>query len=164
MTTIAIRNRILAADTQLTLADDIRTFCRKLFPQPGGGCIALAGDCDDEWMFRQWWAAGEHLETWDSVRMKKAKFDAIWIDQWNDVWWYADGPEKFPVDHPFHAIGSGAKLAMAAMHMGMGAKEAVLFAAELDVNTNFYVDTYNGKTRKTKLAEWPPGRTSPPST
>src|ERR1700676_4283934 len=141
ITTIAWRGRILAADTQLTWTDHMKSLCRKLIPLSNKGCIAYAGNCDDEVAFHTWWLAGENLDTWDSQRMKKADFDAIYIDQWKDIWYYTDGPEKHKIEHEFHAIGSGAHLAIAGMHMGMTAKESVTFASELDATTNNIIDT-----------------------
>ncbi len=151
MTTIALRGRILAADTQLAFAD-MRLFCRKIFPIGNKGCIAFAGNSDAEFLFRRWFMAGEKLENHDKAM---SKCDAIYIDQWKDRWWYPDGgPEKIPIEHEFHAIGSGSKLAMAGMQLGLTAKEAVEFASEMDVNTNSLVDTYDIQTQKLTLCKW----------
>lgn len=156
ITTIAWRGRILAADTQLTWSDGIKSFCRKLHTLPGkDGCIGIAGNYDDEVVFHQWWGLGEKIETWDSERMKKAKFSALYIDKWKDVWYYDDGPEKMSIEHEFAAIGDGSAIAIAGMHMGMTAKEAVNLASELTVNTNNYIDTYDIQTGKLTLSKWP---------
>jgi ATP-dependent protease HslVU (ClpYQ) peptidase subunit len=156
MTTIAFRGRILAADTQLTWDDNTKTLCRKLYPQPGKGCIAFAGDTADEWYFKQWWLAGENIATWDYEHgQKKPNFDALYIDQWKDVWYYTDGPAKIAIEHEFFAIGSGAPIAMVAMHMGMSAKEAISFTSEISTTTNNLIDTYDVQTGTIKLSKWP---------
>jgi ATP-dependent protease HslVU (ClpYQ) peptidase subunit len=153
VTTIAWRGRILAADTQLTLGDDIKTYCRKLYQIKGHGCMACAGDTDGEWLFRQWFMAGEKLADFEWKRTKK--FEALHVNQWKDVYWYDDGPTPVPVEHEFAAIGTGSKFAMAAMHLGATAKEAVLFASELDQNTNALIDTYDSQTDKVTLCQFP---------
>lgn len=159
MTTIAWRGRILAADTQLTWSDGMKSFCRKLHTLPGkDGCIGIAGDYADEVAFYRWWMLGEKIDSWDYEHMKKAKFQALAIDKWKDIWYYDDGPEKMAIEHEFAAIGTGSPIAIAAMHMGMTAKEAVSLASELDVNTNNYIDTYDIQTGKLTLSKWPKQR------
>lgn len=154
MTTIAWRGRTLAADTQLTLGDDINVRCRKLQLIKGHGCLAVSGNIDAEWFFKKWFLAGEKTSDFDWKRAKK--FDAIHADQWKDIWWYDDSPARLPVEHEFHAIGSGSKSAMAAMHLGATAREAVEFASETDPHTNDMIDTYDLQTGKLALCRWPP--------
>jgi hypothetical protein len=156
MTTIAWRGRTLAADTELTLGDDTRTFCRKLTPIKGGGCLAMSGNIEAEAPFKEWLSKGGDIAKFAEIDKKlMKKFDAIVIDGKKNVWWYDDGPTRFHIDHPFHAIGTGAQYAMAAMQLGASAKEAVLFAAESKTSTNAYVDTYDLQTHKVTLCKWP---------
>jgi hypothetical protein len=155
MTTIAWRGRILAADTQLTHSGGIPTLCRKLRKMGHKGCLSIAGNVDDEYIFTQWLLAGGKQDEWPHERMKKAVFEAIYIDQWNDVWFYINNSAPIAMEHEFFAIGQGDRLALAAMQLGMGAKDAVLFASELNVNTNNLVDTYDLQTGKITLSKWP---------
>jgi hypothetical protein len=157
VTTIAFKARTLAADTQWTV-DDMRVYTRKLWPVGNKGCLGIAGESDVEKYFYDWFIAGEHWDQWDFGTLKKSKFEVMYIDQFKDVFWFQNGPGRMKVDHNFHAIGSGSKLAMAAMHMGMSAKEAIEFASELDVYTNSLIDVYDTQTGRLTLCKWPPSR------
>jgi hypothetical protein len=50
-----------------------------------------------------------------------------------------------PLCHPFYAVGSGWKFAMAGMHTGMSALDAVEFASNFDIYTNKKVRALNVK-------------------
>ncbi len=159
MTTIAWKGRTLAADTQLTWTDNSWSYCRKIVKLGGEqGAIAYAGQVDSEYHFHKWFLAGENLNEWDHFFLKKPSFSAIYIDKYKDVWTFNDGPERMLIEHEFHAIGSGNSLASAALHLGMTAKDAILFASELDTTTNNLVDTYDIQTGKLTLASFPRGR------
>ncbi len=154
MTTIAWKGRILAADTQLTYEDDTKTFCHKLHDLGNGHIVAIAGGTDSEFHFKRWLSAGAKVDEWQTMMIqfiKKPKFEAIYIDKFNDKWYYTDGPERMPIEHRFHACGSGWRIAMAGMHMGLSAKDAVLLAGDLDINTNKIVETYDIQTGKFTL-------------
>jgi hypothetical protein len=153
MTTIAWRGRVLAADTQLTMGDDSWTFTRKLVPIRGGGCLTVAGDAKTETLFKAWLSKGAKIEDFDKKVMKK--FTAIYVDREKNIWWYDNSPGRILISHQFHAVGTGEGRAMAAMHLGATAKEAILFASETDVNTNAYIDTYDLQTNKVTLCKWP---------
>lgn len=67
------------------------------------------------------------------------------------------------LDHPFIAQGSGWELATAAMHMGLSAYDAVMFACELDIYSSPPLDIYDSTkqtyTRRKKRAT----RKAPPT-
>jgi hypothetical protein len=164
MTTIAYKGRILAADTQLTYSDNTKTFCHKLHDLGSGHVVAIAGDCDSEFHFKRWLMAGAKVDDWQTKVIqfiKKPKFEAIYIDKYNQKWYYTDGPEAMPIEHRFHAIGSGWRIAMAGMHMGLSAVDSVLLAGDLDVNTNKIVEKYDIQTGKFTLRKPPPAVVSP---
>ena len=154
MTCIAWKGNILAADTQLSDGSDIKTYCRKLHPIKGHGCLSVAGNVDAEWHFTQWFIAGAKTPEYPYDRAKK--MEAIYVTDWGDVHWYTGGgPDYLVVAHPFHAIGSGGKFAMALMHEGYTAAEAVEAVGEIEINCNSLVDTYNIKTQKLTLSKFP---------
>jgi len=147
LTTIAYRAGILAADTQLTLSGCIRVPCSKITLIPTKGAVAVSGNVGHEWWFLDWLRGGAKTHNYPFDKAKK--FEAIWVDSWNDPWYFSGGgPDRLLIEHKFHAIGEGWQLAMAAMHTGMNAVDAVLFASTLNVNTNNIVDYYNVKTGK----------------
>jgi hypothetical protein len=98
------------------------------------------------------------VDEWNSFvlqHVKKPNVDAIYIDKFDQKWYFTDGPERMPIEHRFHAIGSGGRIAMAAMHMGLSAVDAVLLAGDLDVNTNKIVERYDLQTGKLFLKKAP---------
>lgn len=143
MTTIAYRNNILAADTQLT-DDHFKYLCHKIELLSDGRILACSGNCDDEQDFKEW-LLGER-----KTLPKKNKTNALLITDGIPVQYAAT--TRLPIDHPFMAIGSGWKIAMTFMYAGYGAIEAVKATSELEINTNNLVDSYNLKTKKFKLA------------
>lgn len=56
---------------------------------------------------------------------------------------YYNGPEPVRVESKFYALGSGRDFALAAMHLGCRACEAIKLASSLDINTGMGVDTLN---------------------
>ncbi len=157
-TTIAWKGRTLAADTQLTYEDNTKTFCHKLHDLGASHVVAIAGSVDAEFYFKRWLIAGAKVEKWNDMVLayeKKPKFEAIYIDNLGQKWYYSDNPAAMPIEHRFHAIGSGWRVAMAGMHIGLSAKDAVLLAGDLDINTNKIVDTYDLQTGKFTLRKPP---------
>ena len=150
MTTIAIKGKTLAADTQLTLGDDIKIYCQKIHVLGAGEVVAIAGNVDAEFHFKRWLIAGMKPDEWAAyfAELKEPKYEAIYIDRHASRWYFHDGSDCQPIEHRFYAIGSGSKLAMAAMHMGLSAVDAVLLAGDLDVNTNKVIDKYDLVTGK----------------
>lgn len=158
MTTIAWKGRMLAADTQLTYEDNTKTFCHKLHNLGAGHVVAIAGDVEAEFYFKRWLIAGAKVDSWQEMVvsfLKKPKFEAIYIDKHQQKWYYNDGPAAMPIEHRFHAIGTGWRIAMAGMHMGLNAKDAVLLAGDLDINTNKVVEHYDLQTGKFTLRKPP---------
>ena len=145
MTTIAIKGRILAADTQLT-DDNCKLLTNKIYHLPHNEVVAIAGNVDAEFWVLRWFEQGADPLKWkDKVasEIKKISFAAIFIDRLNRRWIFDDGPDKQPLDHPFYAIGTGAKIALAGMHMGLSAVESIQLASEIDVYTNNIIDRYD---------------------
>lgn len=136
MTTIAWDGRTLAGDT-LVVTACMRTPCeRKVFrlvTDPGP--VVLLGVSGDEGVAMrlvQWVQRGA-LEA-DTPKFEKDSVTAIMIMK--------DG--AFRIDStchplklmtPFHAVGMGRDYAMAAMHLGKSAREAVELAAVYDIYT-----------------------------
>ncbi len=139
MTTIAYKEGVLAADTQLTL-DNTKMPCHKILRLPQGGVLACAGNMDHTTDFEQFMSGTR-------TKCKAKKFEAIYVDAKKHIWWYLNNPEQAePVEGSCYAIGSGWKIAMAGMLTGLSAIDAVKLAGQLDLNTNTEVDHYVVKT------------------
>ena len=150
MTTIALRNGILATDTQMTDGTN-KVLMRKLFLVGGnGGCVAICGDVEKAMGVVAWIKGGHDPSQWKKKLYKGVA--AIYIDQWGDPFWFDDGPNAVPIVSSYYAMGTGATLALGGMSSGMSAIDAVKFAATLDVYTNDKVEYYSVKTGKIKKA------------
>ncbi len=146
MTTIAYRDGIMAADTQVTM-EEITSYGHKLH-MIGKECIAVAGNCDSEVYFLEWYSAGQKKEDWP---VEKMKFEAMVVDQWGDVFYYNKTRARMSITHPFWSIGVGSKLAQGFMFQGMTALQAVRAVGEIEINTNEVVDWYSRSTGKITL-------------
>ncbi len=136
MTTIAYKAGILAADTQVT-QDDVKYLSSdKITVISKDTVLAGAGDVGEilklEKFFRDYPDWKENL---DKKPVIKRSLDAILISNGKP---YTIFKNDFPdlLGHPFIACGSGWKFAMAGMHMGLSAPDAVKLASEFDINTN----------------------------
>lgn len=132
MTTIAYCKGVIAADTRVTVDSDAggsRLFrCVKLY-RKAGDVIALAGESAPGLVFLDWYGSGrtkpELLVHGDGdftalVLTRKGLFE---YDKW------CRGEQ---VKERFYAIGSGAKAALGALHMGANARKAVAIACKID--------------------------------
>lgn len=146
MTTIALRLPILAADTQVTVDDVKIRSCDKIEILNKDTVFAAAGydsAIKQATLFfrRPNWE--DLLGTPNHPTIKK-DLDAILIYKGRA---YAISNDLYPdlIVHPFYAIGSGWKFAMAAMQMGLDAAEAVKFASDFDIYTGLPVRVLNVK-------------------
>ena len=143
MTTIAYKDGILAADTQLTYSGGVSGTSRKLELLSDGRVVAIAGDVTQEYWFKQ-------VLQGVKIPKKKYKFkgiQAIIIDG-TKVYQCWDGPELIDVGDSYLAIGHGHSIARAGMAIGMTAKQAVKMAGEVNIYTNTIVDTYDADKKK----------------
>lgn len=149
MTTIAYKDGILAADTQLTYGY-IKGLCRKIEILSTGEVVASAGNEEDYFIWKNWWAG-------DKKKIPKLHktFELIMIDPDGRLYKYNNTCIPITIDDPVYAYGSGDALARGAMAYGLSAKEAVKFASEVDINTNNIIDTYDSKKKRLTLAKFP---------
>jgi len=142
MTTIAYRDGIIAADSRVTYGEDqqarIHT-CKKLFrkrvtqgKKSFDVIIATAGESSPGLVFVDWYGSGKPVP--DIFLHLGGDFLCLVLTPSGlfeyDV--YCRGDE---VSDDFYAIGSGAGVALGAMHCGKSAVEAVRIAARVDPYT-----------------------------
>lgn len=145
MTTIALKEGIIASDTQITWGN-VPGYAHKIHII-GDIVLAFAGQVEAEgWILAKY--NGELVEF-----PKKKKFELLKVEN-KKVYWAQNNLNFAPVDG-YYALGSGWEVAMGAMLCGKSAQEAVVAASKLNVWTNDVVDTYNIKTKKLTLAEFP---------
>lgn len=149
MTTIAYRNGILAADTQMTISN-VAYKTSKIKRLNKNTAIACAGSGADEYRARQHFS----LPDWKDHEPPKVKsnFECVLINKGQPYFCVGN---LFPIkmEHDYYAIGSGGNFAMAGMATGLSAEEAVQFASELCLYTNDIIETFDVKEHQTKATK-----------
>jgi ATP-dependent protease HslVU (ClpYQ) peptidase subunit len=141
MTTIAYRDGIIAADSQVTHeaagdksgAGSHKHTCQKLYTKKAFGyhaVIATAGESAPGMLFVDWYGKkGKPPEV-----LHDTDFTCLVLDE-DGLWEFNSFCRAEKIEEPFYAIGSGAKAALGAMHMGASAIEAVEIAKKIDPYT-----------------------------
>lgn len=137
MTTIAYRKGVMAADSRATYEDDRITKVDKLF-RKGKAIIGLAGESEPGLVFLDWYGTGK--EPPSCLIDGDADFTALVLTR-KGLFEYGKYCRPERVLDDFHAIGSGAKGAMCAMHAGADAKRAVQIVAKVDAGTGGPITT-----------------------
>lgn len=154
MTTIALKDDILAADTQLTMDDVKLESSDKIIILNKDTIIAAAGDTNAIYLAQKFFSQEDWETKYDAKPDERPilprdkddenPLDAILI--YKGQAYLVDRyllPELSK--HPFIAVGSGWKFAMAAMHSGLSAVAAIEFASTFDIYTNNKVRWLNVK-------------------
>lgn len=143
MTTIAYKDGILAADTQLTYDGHIKgTSVFKIRHLPSGVLFAGAGNVKEILMAENFYSQKDWEQKLDEAPPIKKSFEAIVVSKGRVLTLNQTLLPDIMADK-FCACGSGWKLAHAAMAMGLGAEDAIKFTATLDVFTNDEVQVIN---------------------
>jgi hypothetical protein len=140
VTTIAYREGILAADSQYTYESEAgghrKHPCPKLYrKETKDGApviIATQGDGSAGLVFVDWYGTGkkppriltDNLPDFTCLVLKR-----------DGLYEYDAYCRPYKIELEFYAIGSGAKAALGAMHMGASAERAVEVACEIDPYT-----------------------------
>lgn len=143
MTTIAFRDGVIAADSRLTYSTEgggaRKHLCTKLYRKTVGEgrkahdvIIATAGESSPGLVFMDWYGSGKPIP--DMLRDLGGDFTCLILTPKGlfeaDVYCRPD-----QIFEPFYAVGSGSKEALAAMHCGKSAADAVRIAARIDPYT-----------------------------
>lgn len=134
MTTIAYRNGILAADTQMATSGSVNGSVIKIARREDGALVGAAGYATYAYAFMQWFLSGEQGDP------PKADHSDNNLDR--GVIFGSDGYFRvyevegmFVATAPYYAFGGGMDFALGAMHAGAGAKQAIEAAIAHDPNT-----------------------------
>lgn len=138
MTTVAFDGRTMAADT---LATDNWGLKERVDDKILRGPDYLAGTAGNNGAIKRWWAQVCQLDLEHVLAYGYPDFDAdrndpaiVLADAAGNIWRHITGG-FFKVSRGFHAVGSGRDYALAAMHLGKTAAEAVRLAMEFDNGT-----------------------------
>jgi hypothetical protein len=122
----------MVADSRMTMeseAGGARVFrCEKLY-RKAGAIIGLAGDSGPGLVFLDWYGTGRAKPT--SLIDGDADFTALVLTK-KGLFEYDKWCRGEKVIGRFYAIGSGAKAALGALHMGATARRAVEIACRVD--------------------------------
>lgn len=132
MTTIVYRDGMMAADSQTTISTDAggaRKFrCEKLYrSKDGKAIIGTAGESFPALKFVRWYGSGKK----PPKELAGTDFTCLVLTS-SGLVEYDGHCEPDPVLEPFYAVGSGAKAALGALHMGATAEQAVEIACRID--------------------------------
>lgn len=125
MTVICYRDGIMAADSLSSHNGRRVASVKKIVRSEDGNLAGSAGDASDCGAFRSWIAAGGPKETIPKLSNEDGDFDAIMVTPDRRMFMLDGSLLPIPFDAPFCAIGSGAPIAIGAMHMGATAEQAV---------------------------------------
>jgi hypothetical protein len=136
MTTIAVRNGIIAADSCETHElDDGGHYvgqCRKLF-RKGDAILGTYGESTTGMVFVDWYGSSKKPPR-DEFLQADAEFGVIALTP-DGVFLYDKWCRAERLEGEFFAFGTGAKVALGAMHAGASAADAVRIAALVDLYT-----------------------------
>lgn len=138
MTTVAWDGRTLAADKRVSFGSRIATVTK--VHRVNGHLVAGAGSSAQINEMIEWFRHGARPETFPAKQRTDDGISLLVITPEGKALQYSNTP--YPIEHGDSrvAIGSGCEFAMAAMHCGKTAREAVEVAAILDSNTGNGVD------------------------
>jgi ATP-dependent protease HslVU (ClpYQ) peptidase subunit len=137
VTTIVYRDRVLAADRQITFGNVCDAEMSKIGKRIEDGTIfGVTGMSLDAYKLLQWALNGAYPSDRptlsDNCNMLEIRRD--------QTMWLHMKEGSIPISAPYYACGSGAEIALGALAMGATAVQAVHIAADHDAYTNHNVE------------------------
>mgnify|MGYP000876431079 CR=1 FL=1 len=131
MTTIAVRDGVVAADTACFHADRHVGAIRKVRRVPGG-IVAICGEAQDAARAFEWFESGCPDERPAGLA---DSISGLFLREDQSVLSFDHKLIFMAIEADFHAYGSGSKVATGAMEMGATAAQAVAIACKYDAYT-----------------------------
>lgn len=138
MTVIAWDGKTLAAD-KMACAAGYGYTVTKVHRLRGGAIVAFSGDGDGAMALLAWLNAARNPATYPE-QQKDNETSALLVEPDGSLWSYGKTPYPQRIECKRYAMGHGRDFALAAMHLGKSAKEAVEVACALDVYCGNGVD------------------------
>lgn len=141
MTTIAFRDGVMASDSMASNEGYLqKTNCKKIYElecyRTKEPCVVgLAQGFYAGLVFLEWFVGNTGDDVMDNTLDTEDDFEALVAYPDGGLYTFNRYLIAYDIDADFHAIGSGAKCAMAAMYCGRSAVEAVEVASEIDMYT-----------------------------
>ncbi len=139
MTCIAWDGKTMAADKQATASGQRRTVT-KLF-RIDWRIVAVSGDLDKGVEMVEWLRIGSPADKFPHFQRTDDFVSVMVLESIDKCLRYEQTPIPFVVEDKQWAIGSGRDYAIAAMHLGRTAAEAVAVACLFDVSCGMGIDT-----------------------
>ncbi len=139
MTTIAWDGMTLAADRQATVGNAV--FMVNKLHRHDGWMLAYCGDSDSGEEMLAWFKAGARPDDFPANQRDNDRFAPLVAISAGQILKFERTPHPIRYPPQKFAMGSGRDFALAAMHCGKTAAEAVEVAALFDPGTGFGVDT-----------------------
>lgn len=139
MTVIAWDGKTLAAD-KMAFSAGYGYTVTKVHRLRDGGIAAFSGDGDGAMALLAWLNAARNPSTYPEAQ-KDNDTSALVIRPDGSVWSYGKTPYPQRIECERYAMWHGRDFALAAMHCGKSAREAVDLACQLDVYCGNGVDT-----------------------
>lgn len=140
MTVVAWDGKTLAAD-KMAASVGYGYTVTKLHRLWHGGIVGFSGDGDEAMALLAWLNSNDQNPDKYPASMKDGNTSALEIDPDGTVWSWGKTPYPQRVECRFYAMGHGRDFALAAMHLGKTAREAVEVACALDVFCGNGIDT-----------------------
>lgn len=139
MTTIAWDGEQLAADKQSTL-QNLKRMTTKIH-RVGDELFAMVGSGSHCFAIFEWLKSDRDPAKWPKGTDEDSSGDIIQFTKAGVFVWVGYGfPTPQPIEGKFMAFGCGRDFAMAAMHLGRSAREAIEIASLYDINTGMGID------------------------
>ncbi len=141
MSVIAWDGKMLAADKQATSQGLIVT-TTKIRRVANGSIIAFEGDIDRGLVLAKWYEDGCDESKWPSFQKDKDDWTRLVLATTDGIFNYEREPIPIRIESSIMAWGQGRDFAIAAMHMGKNASEAVLFASKFTTGCGCGVNAF----------------------
>lgn len=139
MTTIAWDGRHMAGDKMSVNGTSKYARCTKVHKINGCLC-AIAGPYDIGMEMLHWFQEGANPDDFPGIQMETNEATLLVITPERRITMYERSPVPLIFEQEMVAIGSGRDFALAAMHLGCSAEEAVKVAMQFDAFTGHGVD------------------------
>ena len=138
MSVLAWDGKTLAADKRVTSAGLART-TTKIF-RFENCLLGITGNIDQGMEMIDWYRNGQNPKEFPASQRDKDDWALLVVVDKNGVGFYERTPFRCNVEDRIFAAGSGRDYALAAMHFGKSAFEAVAVASFFDVNCGNGID------------------------
>jgi len=139
MTCIAWDGKTLAVDKRVIYCGLARTVT-KIF-RIRDSLVGIAGDGAQGMDMVEWYRAGCDVEKFPIAQRDKDQWATVVVVKPDGLWLYERTPVMMRIEDAIYATGSGRDYALAAMHLGKSAAEAVEIACLFDIGCGNGVDT-----------------------